>query len=1043
VTGTVTTGSDGSPLPGVNILIDGTNIGTTTDMNGKFSLNTRSNNDVLVVSFIGYTTQTIPVGSQTVIDVVLQEDVGTLSEVIVTGYSTQERKSVTGAVSTIKGSALVTVPSGSIERQLQGRIPGVTVISSGEPGANNIVRIRGFGSFTSNEPFYVVDGVPSGGARDYNGLDVENITVLKDAGSASIYGSRASSGVVLITTKRGKAGKMKIDLNLNSGVTFPGKGFDFLPTQETADRTFAALVNAGKTTGHPQYGSNLYATLPDYILVGGSGGLNEGDFDLAAAQAQYNINFNKGAIYQITRANKAGTDWFDEITRVAPFQNHLLSFSGGSEASRYYLSLGYFDEQGIVKNTYWKRYTLRANTEFNVLKNVRIGENLQIAYVDNPRIGGGEGSPIGMAFRQNPLIPVYDINGGYAGTRAPGFNNPSNPVANVDRLKENNGFAVASFGNLYGEVDFLDGFTAKTSIGGALFNFYNNGFAFRTYENAENVGSYTVSEGAGFGYDWTWSNTLRYSKQIDAHDFQILVGSEAGVYGVSRNMNGTGLNPFSINPEYRTLSTTDSRQVNGGANQGRSLYSLFGKIDYAFDERFLASVTLRRDGSSVFGSESRFGTFPAFTLGWRITEEDFMSAYPWADDVKIRGGWGKMGNQAINPNNQYNLYATNNQYASYDIGGTNNSAIAGLRQDRFANPLGQWETNETVNVGLDGTFFGGTLDFVFDWYKRTTEDLLYGPEAAATGGIPAAGNAIINVGTMENKGVDFQIIKRGKITTDWRYEVDFTWSTYKNTIVKISDTEKEFSAGGSRIGNISMNREGHPIASFYGYQVMGLFQNEAEIAGAATQDGAGVGRFRFADLNGRDAEGRLTGAPDGKITADDRTMIGNPHPDFTSGINLKIGYKRFELETNFYWVAGADLFNFSKWYTDFYPSFSGQAMSTRVRDSWTPTNPGAEVPIIEDVSNFSTNGQISSYYVEKGSYFRNRNTRLSYEIPSSALSRYNLEKLKVYVQVTNMFTISDYSGLDPSVGGGDTAFGVDTGNYPITRQLSFGINLGL
>jgi TonB-linked SusC/RagA family outer membrane protein len=514
-------------------------------------------------------------------------------------------------------------------------------------------------------------------------------------------------------------------------------------------------------------------------------------------------------------------------------------------------------------------------------------------------------------------------------------------------------------------------------------------------------------------------------------------------------MQGTGLNPFSEDRDFVSLSTTTpgaTRTVGSGLSNGVTFSSYFGRLNYAFADKYLFSAVLRRDGSSRFGPESRYGVFPAFSAGWRISEENFMQSLAWLDELKLRGGWGVMGNSNNVPSdNQFSLYGTSVGASSYPI--DNAAGIEGFYRSRLGNPAGKWEKAVTQNIGFDAYLFESKLDIVFDIWQKDTEDLLFQVPITVTNGFFAAA-PFVNVGKMQNKGVDIQVITRGNIS-DVAYEFTINGGFLKNEIVELNEGATYLATADAdpsfrRIRPIR-NQLGHSISSFFGYEVMGLFQTQAEIDAAPVQEGVirtqdadaetvaqGVGRFRYRDING-----------DGVINSDDRTFLGSPVPKFTGGLNFKFSFKGFELESYMFLSLGNKIWNQSKWFTDFYPSFAGAAISERVKDSWTPTNTNTSIPIYENVSNFSTNTQANSFYVEDGSYFRMQNITLAYNIPASTLSKLNMSKLRVFASTNNVFTITGYDGLDPSVGGDvDLRFGIDVGNYPITRSWTFGLNLG-
>ncbi len=1037
----------GQGVPGASILEKGTTNGTVSDANGDYTLNVAGSNAVLVISFIGYKTQEISMNGRSTIDVKMEQDVTALQEVVVTGYTSERKQDLVSAVSQLSAANTVAIPVSNVEQAMQGRVAGVIVQTSGQPGSTSKVRIRGFGSLGNNAPLYIVDGVPTYDVSNLNPYDIETTTVLKDAGAASIYGARAASGVIIYTTKHGKNdGKTRVDFDMSTGLNFPGNGISMLNPQQQANKVYEALRNSGgNTTGQP-YGSDLNnPVLPDYINVGvqqadGSwkptGNINEGDPRIANALANYNVDFTKGPIIQVVRANKAGTDWYKEMTRVAPVNRYSLGMSGGNDKAHYYLNMSYYDQQGLALNTYLKRYNVRLNSEFKPIKGVRIGENLQLSYRENPQIGNQQSeNQLNSAYRMPSIIPVHDVNGGWAGTAAPGFNNPANPVASLSRLTRdyNQNNATNIFGNAYIEVDPIKKLTLRSSFGGGINYYYNLFYGQRTYENAENTGSYQLSESAGYGTNWVFTNTARYEDKIGNHSIKVLAGIEAVKNAQGRNINGFGLNPFSNDPNYISLTNTNStgRQVGSSPNQLSTLASIFGKIDYNWNDKYYISATIRRDGSSVFGSQNRYGVFPAVSAAWRISSESFMSGLSWINDLKLRGGYGVMGNQNINPTNQYTLYASSPGYG-YDINGTNTSVQGGFIPRQVGNTAGQWEENKTANIGLDGTFMNGTLEVVLEFWQKNTDKLLFQPNVSNTAGVYLS-NPFVNIASMVNKGIDLQIIKRFKINDDWSVVLDGNISPIQNQITALAPGQTYFDQGTFRNLTFVRNAVGQSISSFFGYQQDGYFKDNADVAGSAVQDGAAPGRFKYKDVNG-----------DGKITPADRVFMGSPVPKFTYGLNVTVKYKNWSLDALFYGKSGNKIINFSKWYNGFYQSFSGAGLSTLTLNSWTPAlGNNASAPIFETASNFSTNGTANSWYMEDGSYLRAKNVQLNYNLPSSVLNKYGIRSLRVYVQAVNLFTITNYSGKDPEVASSvDTTLGVDVGNYPATRIWSLGLNLG-
>ena len=1057
ITGRVS-GPDGG-IPGANIVVKGTTTGTSTDANGDFAITLRGSNQTLVISAIGFKSQEIAVGNRTSVSVTMQEDASSLDEVIVTGYTTDSRRESTGAVSTIKARDVTVTPTGNVEQTFQGRVPGVTVITNGQPGTNSLVRIRGFGSFDGNQPLYVVDGVPiSDNGNGINFLspdDIESTTVLKDASTASIYGARAAGGVIVITTKRGQRNARKLTVTYDGvfGVTDPGKGQPILNPQQQADWTWQARRNTLFETNTPetpnsftglaggQYGQGTTPVLPDYINVGGASGII-GNVDLTAAAKLYNVDRNAGAVYQVVRANKlgAGTDWYGAITRTAPLLRNTIGISGGTDHSRFYVGLSAQNQSGILKNNSFNRYTFRVNTEFDIVKNLRLGENLQFTYRQVLGQGGGNNgqnvsqdeNDILTAFRMPPIIPIYDEFGGYAGTAAKGFNNPRNPVAARDGAANDRNFNGNAFGNIYLEYDPIPGLTLRSSLGGQFNSSYYNYYSRLQYENSENNASYSYGEGSGYSLNWTLTNTANYKKRFGIHSVDVLVGQEALNTGTGRFINGSGNNPFTTDPNYVNLSTTSGvgRQISSGFGRGVNFFSLFSRVQYSFNDKYTITGVIRRDGSSRFGAENRYGIFPAVSAGWTISNEPFLKTVSAISYLRLHAGYGQMGNSNnVDPNNQFSLYGSN-VGTGYDAFGSKNSVTPGFVRSRIGNPLAKWETAITSDIGLDASFLNGRFDVQLDVWRKDTKDLLFQVPLPGVVGV-AASAPTVNVAQMRNQGIDLLLTTRGSITSDLKYEVVASGSLLSNVVQSLAPGVDNFQPANFRNISPVQIQPGLPISAFYGYKVVGLYNSAAEVASGPTQTDAGPGRFRFADING-----------DGKIDAADRTYLGSPVPKFTGGLTFILRYKGFDLNAYLYTSLGGKIYNFSKWYTDFYPSFSGAAVSARVLDSWTPTHTNTNQPIFEQQSNFSNNTQSNSFYVEKGDYLRMQNLTLGYTLPPALLSNFKMQRLRLFVQTTNLFTITGYKGLDPGVGGSaDTNFGIDVGNYPVTRGFNAGVGV--
>ena len=1057
----------GTGLPGATILVKGTaNVGTATDADGRFTLNVPDGKGTLVISSISYTTQEVAINNRTTLpDIQLASDVKSLNEVVVVGYGTQRKKDLTGAVSVVNVAELQQQPTAQITNQLQGRASGVTVLGSGQPGEAPQIRIRGLNTFGNNQPLYVVDGVPTQNINDINPNDVASMQVLKDAGSASIYGSRAANGVIIITTRRG-TGKVKVQYDAYYGVQIPKSGnvWNLLNPQETAQLKFNALRNANPNAAinDPLYGSGTTPVLPDYIAPQGA---KEGDPSVDPSRYNVNPNYTDAAQYnafnRITRANKTGTDWFHEIFKTAPITSHNLAVSGGSPQGNYLFSFNYFNQQGTLINTYLKRYTIRSNSQYNIRENIRVGENIAFSVSDNPRVNAlQEGSAIGMAFREQTIIPVYDIAGNYAGGYGQGLGNANNPVAVQQRTANNRGQNNRLFGNMYAEIDFLKDFTARTSFGGEIYTGNFHSFTYPTYENQENTTTNSYTENTFNGSNWTWTNTIQYQHNFNnTHDLKVLVGTEA-YQNQGRNIGGTTQNYLSFDPNTTNLSTGFGTPTNYSNNYRDALFSLIGRIDYSLKDKYLFGATVRRDGSSRFLTY-QYGWFPAVSAGWRISQESFMSGLTWLNDLKIRGGYGVMGNQLnVDAANSFTTYGPDRTSSFYAINGSNQSNVAGVQRTRIGNPDARWEKNINANIGFDASLWKGKLDLTVDYYNKQVRDLLYTLELAGTAGLGTA--PAVNVAKMRNHGLDIAASSAINVTSDLKLTGTLTFTTYNNKIVSLADGVDYFDQEGRRFNGsyVVRNAVGHSIGQFFGYKTAGFWNSQEEInaanaqaqqttgnTAAVYQSDVAVGRFRYADTNG-----------DGQITEADRTFLGNPNPKFSYGFNLGATYKKFDFSIFFYGTQGNDIWNNVRWWTDFNANFQGAKSQTALYDSWTPDNHNAKAPIQETVGSFSSANVPNSYFVENGSYLRAKNAQLGYTLPANTLKKLGIERMRVYVQSANLFTITKYSGLDPEIGttantnnssGGSlnqsfsnsTSFGIDEGVYPNQRQFLFGLNV--
>jgi TonB-dependent starch-binding outer membrane protein SusC len=1034
VTGKVL-GEDKKPLQGVTVSVKGTTLATETDAGGNFSINVPSGRNILTISSVGYHVEDVSIGNSGTISVTLSSNASSLNEVVVTGYTAQRKKDITGSVSVVNVAEMKQTPVGTGEEALQGRASGLTVISSAQPGGASDIRIRGITSFYgNNSPLVIIDGIRSN-LHDINPNDIESIQVLKDA-SAAIYGVAGSNGVIIITTKKGKSGRAKVNYDAYYGVVTQGKGYDMANTQEEANAIWLQQKNSGiANPTHAQFGSGANPVIPDYITPAGYTGSDPN----IIGPDKYDINSN-----QITRANKLGTNWYDAITRNARVQNHNISVSAGSDKSSYFFSMGYLNQEGILKYQYLKRYSIRANTQFSIRDNIRVGENAYIFYKENPRFGNqSEGSPFTTAYREDAIIPVYDIMGNFAGTKSNGLGNARNPFADIYRTKDNRTRNWDMMGNVYAEIDFLKHFTARTSFGGTIDNNYNYNFTYVGYENAEgNTGSNSFNEGAGYNSSWTYTNTVTYANTFGKHNVRLLVGTEANNnYG--RYVGATRSNYFSENPNFWTINSGTGTQSNSGGAYQSGLWSQMAKLEYGYAGKYLVNASLRRDGFSGFTKGQRWGYFPGVSAAWRISEESFLKSVTFINELKLRYSWAKLGSTgAVTSDNPYDLYSSRLGKSAYDIAGNSTGPVAGFYKSHVGNLTTTWEGDIISNAGFDATILHNKLDITIDWYKKKVSGLLF-----IQGGIPTdvvfksdADLPFVNAGDMQNTGIDGNVTYHATIGKDLKLDLNGIFTTYKNRITSLPGVNYR---DGDVIRNNRLQRYmvGHPFGAFYGYKVIGLFQDATDVSKSPTQQDAQPGVFKYADVN-----------TDGKIDVNDRTWLGDPNPKFTYGLNIAASYKNIDFSAFFFGMAGNDIFNNTLYFTDFPDFFKGGIRREAALNSWTPTNKNTNIPLLRTTGGFSTDnsGYANSYFISKGSYLRNKQMQIGYTVPNKTLSRFGIERLRIYVQATNLFTVTKYKGLDPELptqpdSNGNIfrtyEYGIDQGSYPHTAGYLVGVNL--
>ncbi|UZR99939.1 SusC/RagA family TonB-linked outer membrane protein [Chondrinema litorale] len=1004
ITGKIVAASDGLGIPGASILVKGTTTGTSTDVNGNFDLILPPNAEMLVISYIGYVSKELSIGNQTNFDISLDEDVQQLEEVMVVGYGTQERAKVIGAISSVKSEEITSVPVISPDQALQGRAAGVTVVNNGAPGQGATVRIRGVGTPNDNSPLYVIDGMPSGDLNQINPNDIESMEVLKDASAAAIYGSRAANGVILITTKKGTRGKTRVSIDSYAGVQKVWKTLDLLNTEQYIDYASEIQTNAG-------------LSVPSRFT-----------------DTQWSSLLNNN------------TDWQDQIFQTGVIQSYNANVSGGGENSMYNISGGYFDQEGTMLNTGFERYSIRANSEFNVGKKFKVGQTLSIAYSETqsePYNGGR--SQIEHTIKSAPYLPVYYSDyvaitgleqsnlGGFKGPDQVDDNDAENPVS-VAMLNDQHTDATKILGTVYGELEIIEGLKYKLLLG--IDMTYADYYTFRpAYDNGDfhNVDFAAITQNRRNYISPLITNSLTYDRTFaDKHNLNVLGVIEKQT-SVSTNTNTSSQNSISNVIEQLT---TEALSATSGRSEW-ALISYLGRVNYDYDGKYLLSASVRRDGSARFGPENKWGTFPSVSVGWRISQEPFLQSVDFITDLKLRGSWGQAGNQNIG---NYGYQATINSNYAYSF--QDGVLASASTVTELANPALKWETTEMLNIGLDMSVLDGKVSMALEYFDNETQDVLVQVPLAASLGL--SGSPYVNAGTVSNKGFEVTLGYRDA-EGEFQWSVDANLSHVKNEVVSLGGGNpiNSFNFEGD---NITQTIEGQPIAYFFGWQTDGIFQSDDEVAAHATQDNAAPGDIRFKDLAGApDENGNLT-APDGVIDANDKVNLGNPFPDFTYGLNATANYKGFDFTLFIQGVSGNDIYN-----TNIY-DLEGMTRvfnaGTSVLNRWTGAGTSNTIPrgVTGDPNR---NARASNRYVEDGSFLRMRNIALGYTLPSSLLENIGsgfISNVRVYVSSQNLFTITNYSGYDPEIGGfrGENTtlqLGVDRGNYPQPRTFLGGVQI--
>jgi TonB-dependent starch-binding outer membrane protein SusC len=1036
VTGKITD-ANGTALAGVNVLEKGTLNGAISDQNGAFTVNLTSANSILTFSFIGYSTKEVPVGTQNVIDIILKEAVSALDEIVVVGYSTQQRKSLTGAVSTVNSAALAESAASNPVQRLQGKVAGVTVLNQHTPGEGSNLRIRGMTTINDANPLFVVDGIPGG---NYSPNDVESITILKDAAAQSIYGARAANGVVLVTTKAGKKNqKINLTVNIRQGISQNSNNYDLLNTQEWGEMLWLEAKNAGITNyNHVQFGNGATPVIPDYIFPTKTA---EGSPLVDPTLYDNQLAVRDGDDTYLIAKSSTGTNWMKESQRNAAYKDYTIDVTGGSANTTYAFLLGYTKDEGVFKWTGFDRYSFRANVNSSPAKWIDIGTNIAGNYTNDYGYQGNdnsESSIVSWTYRLPTMVPLYDIAGNYGGSRSAGMGNAQNPVFLLETNQYDYTKRMNLTGNAYLKINPFKGLSIQTRFGINHYSYNQQDINFVEVAAAER-GTYDYYwKRAGFGLDWTWTNTADYSFVKGDHNFKAIVGTEA--YDNQSEYFDATRSEFPILDENYMNLTTGLRSINnsGPGNGKYNLFSIFGRVNYTFADKYMVEAVVRRDGSSRVGNQ-KYGVFPAFSLGWRISEEAFMaSTKSWLNELKVRAGYGQVGNDRMNSNyNSYTQYAINFNTAFYPMNGSNaTTGSTGFAQSTFGNNEVKWETTATTNFGIDATLIKN-FTLGIDIWQRVTSDMLYPKQLPLIYG--TATTPSINIGEMKNTGYDITLgYSNNALNGDLHYGADLVFSHYKNELTKLTDNAGDFYSGSTYREMIyTRTQSGRAFPEFYGYVVEGIFADQADVdawpkAFGSTGTYNKPGHYKYKDVDGN-----------GYIDSNDRTYIGSPHPKFTAGLSLNLDYKGIFFSTTLYTSYGNDVINYVSRFID-YTQFESGKSKRRLYESWgspylNGDNSKATMPII--YSNDTPHQQPSTAFLEDGSFLRMKTMRIGYDV--NRLLKNKLGSLQIYFQGSNLFTLTNYSGLDPEISTVGINMGVDQGAWPTARQFLFGITFGL
>lgn len=996
----------GNPLAGVSVTAKNASAKTATNEQGRYQITVPDNVSVLVFSYVGRETQEIKLGADNVYDVTLVSKAGELNDVIVTtGYMTQKKADLTGAISLVTHNDFAKNPSANVMRSLQGKVPGVFITTDGNPAENVGIQVRGITSINSSPALIVLDGQPVNiNLRDINPNDIESMQVLKDAASASIYGSRAAGGVILINTKKGRLGETRV--------------------------TYDAYVGASKIRGVPKmldaegYGRGLWqATVND--------GYNP---STAIRIYNYDWNYNSQGVAVLNKVTpiawlnaektmpSSNTNWFDAGTRTGIQQNHQLTITGGKERLSSLFSLNYYNNEGTQITSFFRRYAARFNNDYELIKGrLTVGENLTLTYLKMRDINSTYGFLV-----MPPNIPVYANNGEWGGVAMSlGMDDFNNPVRDLEINKDNVGNFLKVLGTTYANLKILNNLSFKTQMGIDYSMWYDRTIQHKWKEaggKSNDINGVTQNNWHNIGR--TWTNTLIYNLKLRKHQVDVLGGIETYKF-INENFNAYRNDILLETPDYAYLSTAtgDNKSLNGGGDS-RTLLSYFGKINYAFASRYLLSATLRRDGSSVFGKNHRYGTFPAFSGGWRLSEEKFLDNVKWLTDLKLRASWGQNGNsEPLASGKLVNIYVADVDGTAYAIGGNQSGTIpSGYRRNSLGNPDLKWETTTQTNIGVDFSIWQNHLTGSFDWFNKKTNDMLFEPPYI--GALGEGGYRWVNAADMTNKGFEL-LLSWGEQKRVFSYRITGNFSAYRNKISSIPENVKYTYGGNGLLDNII----GRPLNSFYGLVADGIFKTQKEVDNSAQQQGKGLGRIRYKDLDG-----------DGVINETyDRTWIGVRDPKLMAGLNIELAYKNFDFTAFFQGVFGNSVYNSWKELSDFWNIGvqNDRNHPARILNAWSPQNPGSNIPAL---SRRDANGEkrLSTYFIENGSYIKLRTLDIGYSISAKRAEKWNLKRLRFYVSGQNLLNFKKTWGKDKFTGGDPENPGT---GYPMPLNVFVGVNV--